>query len=116
MINDNGGKAKPTNWILTAAGPTKISGRTGSAAVTNATVQPGSYKLSESKGPGGYKASPWTCVGARVTAKTVRIVVGAHVVCTITNNDKPGCFERAAQPGRLAVPMVRSTHRRDSRR
>ena len=56
VTNDNGGTAVPTAWTLAAAGPTPISGATGSAAVTNATVNAGTYTLSESGGPAGYTA------------------------------------------------------------
>ncbi|KRB08248.1 hypothetical protein ASD86_10830, partial [Lysobacter sp. Root690] len=47
VTNDNGGTALATAWTLAAAGPTNITGATGSAAVTNASVNPGSYALSE---------------------------------------------------------------------
>ena len=50
-----GGTTLPTAWTLAAAGPTPISGATGSAAVTNATVKVGTYALSESNGPTGYR-------------------------------------------------------------
>src|SRR5207342_1489624 len=76
VTNDNGGTALPTAWTLAAAGPTPISGTTGSAPVTNATVNAGSYTLSEANGPPGYTASAWSCSGGAVT-------------CTINNNDQP---------------------------
>ena len=53
VTNDNGGTALPTDWTLAAAGPTPITGTTGSPAVTNATVNAGTYTLSESGGPSG---------------------------------------------------------------
>ena len=54
VTNDNGGTAPPTAWTLAAAGPTPISGATGSTTVTNAIVNAGTYTLSESGGPAGY--------------------------------------------------------------
>ena len=54
VTNDNGGTALPTAWTLTGTGPTTITGATGSAAVTNASVNAGTYTLSESTGPAGY--------------------------------------------------------------
>ena len=51
VINDNGGTAEADDWTLNAAGPTPISGASGSAAVTNAEVNSGNYALSESNRP-----------------------------------------------------------------
>ena len=42
----------PTDWTLSAAGPTPISGVTGAATVTNAPVHVGTYTLGESGPPG----------------------------------------------------------------
>ena len=89
VTNDNGGTALPTAWTLAAAGPTPLSGATGSAAVTNVPVNAGSYPLSESGGPAGYTAGAWSCTGGTVTAGAVAVVLGADVVCTINNNDQP---------------------------
>jgi len=87
VTNDNGGTAVPTAWTLAAAGPTPISGTTGSAAVTNAVVNAGTYTLSESGGPSGYTASGWTCTGGTVTGSSVVVANAGNVVCTINNND-----------------------------
>ncbi len=88
VTNDNGGSALPTDWTLAAAGPTPISGVTGSGPVTNAAVNAGSYTLSETGGPGGYSAGAWSCTGATVTGSTVVVPTGGNVVCTINNNDQ----------------------------
>ena len=61
VVNFFGGTAVPTDWTLNATGPTPISGPTGSAAVTNATVAAGSYSIFESNGPPGYASSVWSC-------------------------------------------------------
>ena len=52
VVNDDGGTALVTDWTLSAAGPTPISGVTGTAAVTLVPVNVGNYDLSES-GPAG---------------------------------------------------------------
>lgn len=75
----------PTDWILEADGPTPLAGVVGSALVTNALVDPGTYDLSES-GPDDYNASTWSCVGGtQDDADTVSIAEGEQVVCTIVN-------------------------------
>jgi LPXTG-motif cell wall-anchored protein len=83
-----------SEWTLTASGPTTpISGTTGQAAVTNRTVSPGAYELSES-GPDGYIPSNWVCLdgdtAAQMDGDTVTVPIGGNLTCTITNSDKPG--------------------------
>ncbi|MGV1027457.1 MAG: VWA domain-containing protein, partial [Dermatophilaceae bacterium] len=97
VTNDNGGTATPTQWNLTATGPTPISGATGSASVTNAEVSAGSYTLGESDGPGGYAPGAWSCTGATVTGATVTVPTGGNVSCTINNNDQPGTLTLVKQ-------------------
>ena len=89
VTNDNGGTALPTDWTLTADGPTTISGSTGSAEVTSATVDAGAYILSEGGGPTGYTGSDWSCTGGTVTDGTVEVADGSDVTCTIDNDDEP---------------------------
>ncbi len=60
VTDDNGAGAVPTDWLLSATGPTDIEGTTGAATVTNAQVQVGDYVLAES-GPTGFTASEWSC-------------------------------------------------------
>ncbi|WP_152670177.1 DUF7507 domain-containing protein [Lysobacter capsici] len=91
VTNDNGGSAVATAWTLEAAGPTNITGATGSAAVTNASVNPGSYTLSETGGPAGYTAGTYSCVingGAAVVSNTVALAAGDNATCTINNDDR----------------------------
>lgn len=86
--NAHGGTARPTDWTLSADGPSPVSGTTGSKEITDALVTPGTYRLSES-GPKGYTASPWRCDGAGTTqGRTVEVADGAHVTCRITNKHK----------------------------
>ena len=47
VTNNNGGTAVATAWTLNAAGPTTLTGPTGSTAVTNVVVPAGTYNLSE---------------------------------------------------------------------
>ncbi len=89
VTNDQGGTAAPTDWTLSADGPTPISGATGSDAVTAATVDAGSYDLAETGGPAGYTASDWQCTGGAVTGSVVAVANGAEVTCTIDNDDQP---------------------------
>ena len=89
VTNDSGGTAVPTAWTLTGTGPTVITGATGSAPVTNAAVNAGTYVLTESGGPSGYAAGPWTCTGATASGNQVTVPLGGTVSCTINNNDQP---------------------------
>ena len=80
-----GATATAADWNLAAAGPTPLSGVSGTLPVTGAPVQVGDYVLSESGGPAGYTASDWSCVGAPVANGTVTIALDQDVTCTITN-------------------------------
>lgn len=84
---DNGGGAAATAWTLGAAGPTNISGVTGSPAVTSATVNSGTYTLSESGGPSGYAEGTWSCNGGTQSGDQITLAAGESSTCTITNDD-----------------------------
>jgi uncharacterized repeat protein (TIGR01451 family) len=85
VVNDNGGTLTPTDWTLTAAGPTPISGA-GSTS-SDAGFSAGTYVLSE-VGPANYAASGWVCVGSGVqTGDSVTLDPGESATCTITNDD-----------------------------
>lgn len=88
ITNDNGGTAAATDWTLKAAGPTPLSGVTGSGAVTNVSVSAGKYDLSEIGSPIGYMASNWVCTGGSQNGASVTLSVGQNATCTITNDDK----------------------------
>jgi uncharacterized repeat protein (TIGR01451 family) len=87
------GAAAPTEWTLSADGPTPISGATGSDAVTGAPVDAGTYELSE-VGPHGYKASDWVCEGGTQEGASITVPLGGAATCTITNT-LPGTFDVA---------------------
>ncbi len=90
VVNDDGGTAEATEWTLTADGPTSITGTTGAAEVTGATVDAGAYDLSEAGGPVGYTAGDWDCGSATLEGATVTVPNGGDVTCTIVNDDEPG--------------------------
>ncbi|MCA9361501.1 SipW-dependent-type signal peptide-containing protein [Candidatus Kaiserbacteria bacterium] len=79
------GDNQPTDWTLSANGPTSFSGITGTPAVTSVEVESGTYDLSESV-LGEYVASNWSCSGGDQTdSDTVEIAEGEQVVCKISN-------------------------------
>ncbi|WP_456284871.1 hypothetical protein [Microbacterium sp. JZ101] len=82
--NGDGGTAEPTNWTLSADGPTPISGPGGTDVEE---VSAGEYTLSETGGPAGYTPGAWTCSGAEANGDTVVVPNGGNVVCTIVNDD-----------------------------
>jgi hypothetical protein len=84
VTNDNGGTAVPTNFTLSAAGPTPISGAGGAESDVNA----GAYNLSETTLP-GYTAGSWSCVGGTQSGASVTLALGQSATCTINNDDIP---------------------------
>ena len=87
VTNDNGGTAAPTAWTLSAAGPTPISGATGSAAVTAARGECRHLRAVGEVGPAGYAASAWSCTGGTQTGASIAVALGQSATCTINNND-----------------------------
>ncbi len=75
----------PSDWTLTAAGPTRISGPGNSPAVTSRSVAVGTYTLTEAGGPAGYVAGAWDCVGGRLSGGRLTLTYGDSATCTITN-------------------------------
>jgi len=88
VVNDNGGTAVNTDWILSADGPTPISGVDGDASITAAAVDAGVYTLSESVGPTGYTAGSWSCEGGSLDNDQLTLGSGESAVCTINNDDE----------------------------
>lgn len=105
VTNDNGGTAVPTDWTLTATGPTTISGATGDDSVTHASVTPGTYTVTESNVP-GYEQTSFKCTpnspepttpptssgptvetDAVAADNTVTLALGDDVTCVLTNDD-----------------------------
>jgi hypothetical protein len=87
------GEAAATSWALSAVGPSTLTGTSGQPAVTQAVVEPGDYRLSESAVPGrdtrGYVSDGWTCAGADLDGDTLALAAGDDVTCTVTNRYTP---------------------------
>jgi len=89
VINDNGGSAVPGDVGLSATGPTPISGPSGSARVTNAAVNAGSYTL-DVTAPPNYEAGDYSCMingGAPVAGNSITLSLADIAVCTVTVED-----------------------------
>ena len=83
VTNDNGGTAVATDFTVSAAGPTPISGAGGAESDVNA----GTYNLSETN-VAGYTAGNWSCVGGTFTAPNkVVLALNESATCTINNDD-----------------------------
>ena len=88
VSNNNGGISTPSDWTLTATGPTGFSGR-GPTVQSPVSFEAGTYDLSESGDISGYRASNWSCSGATILdADTVTITEGSNATCTVTNFDR----------------------------
>jgi hypothetical protein len=72
-----------TDFTLSAAGPTPISGAGGAESDVNA----GKYDLSETNLP-GYTAGAWSCVGGTQNGSSVTLALGQSATCTINNDDQ----------------------------
>ena len=68
--------------------------------MTAATVNAGTYALSEADGPAGYTAGAWSCTGGTLTGSSVVVPLGGDVTCTINNNDLTGTWtiSKASNP------------------
>lgn len=87
VINDNGGTALRSAWTLSASGPSSFS-EPGPVVWGGASLQPGTYDLSESGGAPGYGASAWSCEGGtQIDGETITVAQDEAVTCTITNDD-----------------------------
>lgn len=93
VVNKYGGQAVPSDWTLTATGPTIFSAPGSiSGATSPNTFKAGTYTLSEAptNSPiAGYTASAWDCGNTVVTNGQIQIGLGESVTCGITNSDTP---------------------------
>jgi LPXTG-site transpeptidase (sortase) family protein len=89
VINNHGGTAVATDWTLnTQLGSPNISGVMGSPTVTNASVNAGTYFLSENWNFLGYSISDWSCSnGITATYNFITLNDGQSTVCTVTMDD-----------------------------
>ena len=85
VINDDGGTSVVSDFKMGASGSTSISGLSGDAAITDASVAPGTYTLQEG-GPSGYLGT-WSCVGGSLSGTTLTLGAGDDAVCTLVNDD-----------------------------
>ena len=84
-----GGQATPSQFTLTATGPTVVTGPGPTVGPT--AVDAGEYTLSET-GPSGYVAGAWGIVGGTQTGlASFEIADGESVVATINNSAQSGC-------------------------
>jgi trimeric autotransporter adhesin len=92
VVNDHGGTATATDFILRATnGGTTLSGKSGDAAITNASIAAGTWTLGETA-VAGYAAGNYSCVvngAAPISGNTLTLVNGNVAVCTVTNDDIP---------------------------
>jgi hypothetical protein len=92
VVTTGGGTAVPSNWTLSAEGPTAVS-VTGSSSGATRTVREGTYRLSEAGTPPTgetYDEGPWSCSGATVNGgDTITLNAGDIATCTITNTFVP---------------------------
>jgi hypothetical protein len=84
VVNDNGGTAVDTDFVLSAAGPTPISGAGG--ASSGAGFEAGSYDLSET-GLAGYTAGDWVCDGGTQDGASISLDLGESANCSITKEE-----------------------------
>ncbi len=85
VTNNNGGELQPSDWTLTATGPTGFSGP-GPEVSNGESFDAGSYALSEA-GPTTYNASSWVCVGGTQSGSNISLGLGESATCVITNDD-----------------------------
>ena len=84
------------DWLLEADGTDHIGPAvTGNSAITNATVEVGTYTMAEDGPTQGYTSSDWVCNddGQTMTVtngNTVEITANQEVTCTITNTYDDG--------------------------
>jgi fimbrial isopeptide formation D2 family protein/uncharacterized repeat protein (TIGR01451 family) len=99
-----GGLGTTDDWTLiadgTASGATRISGKSGEAAVTTAFVPVGTYSLSETGSLDGYTGSDWVCDNGYTGSE---LVLGLEdtVTCTVTNTAASASWgvEKTSNPG-----------------
>ncbi|WP_158253550.1 MULTISPECIES: SdrD B-like domain-containing protein [unclassified Pseudoxanthomonas] len=110
VINDDGGTAVATDFVLTASGPANLLGSTGDAAITGVQLSAGTYVLGE-RGLPGYAAAGWTCTAGTVAGDQLTLANGDNAVCTLVNNDEPAVLEMTKDLVGTVVPVAGSADR-----
>ena len=78
---ETGNLANPSQWTLTATGPTTFSGD----GFVESDVNAGTYVLTE-EGPEGYELTSLTCDNAVVQDASINLGLGDDVTCTFVND------------------------------
>ncbi len=88
VINNNGGTATNSDWVLYADGSDRPFYNWG-PKVGPYTVKAGvEYTLTETNKP-GYSASSWVCTGGgTLVGNKITLALNENVTCTITNDDQ----------------------------
>jgi hypothetical protein len=100
VTNDNGGTAKPTDFILKATATLANNSLMGTTPVDSGpTLKADTWTLGETN-VYGYTAGPWVCKAGPPanqqgsdlvqTGNKITLGVGQEVTCTIVNDDQPG--------------------------
>src|SRR5690606_2291986 len=90
VINSSVGTKTPQEFVLSASGPTPLTGQSGAPAITNVKVRPGTYALSEQPLPGYTASGAYSCNinGSTSQGNSITLNSGDNAVCTITNIDQ----------------------------
>jgi hypothetical protein len=92
IVDDElGGDASPSDWELTATGPTTISDE-GSVS-SGPDFKAGIYTLSESTGPANYNPTFWQCNGGTLNGDQLTLALGQSASCTIINTYTPIVYQ-----------------------
>ncbi len=98
VTDTSGGPSTVPLFTLTATGPVTVSGITGAAAVTNATINAGTYALSETN-VAGYTAGAWACSAGSLVGSNLTLTLGQTTTCTINNIKRPTLVVRKISNG-----------------
>nr|WP_249776529.1 DUF5979 domain-containing protein [Leifsonia sp. C5G2] len=118
---DTGGRGVPSDWIVSAAGPTFFGGPGSDdpsqpdPAITHIGAAVGDYTLSEdaSAAPAGYELAGLSCTNTvdgtvldtTVADPTLHLAEGDDVVCTFTNRAIPAAWTLSKTSNRGATVM-----------
>ncbi|WP_156887401.1 prealbumin-like fold domain-containing protein [Propionicicella superfundia] len=97
VINTPFGSHAPSEWDLAVEsqdGATTVLSGNGANGIDRASITPGTYRLTETDGPGGYQFQSYQCLGdgdsdADPNDDLVTIPPSSDVVCTVTNRSVP---------------------------
>lgn len=87
VTNNNGGGKAAADWMLSAVGPTSISGPGG--AVSDANFARGTYTLGETTIANYHVGSDWSCSPVANNGTSITLGLGQSTTCEITNDDDP---------------------------